>query len=318
MEKIEILFSLFFKCTISQINNFKMSFTNQEPVECPICFDAIGEKNNITTECGHKFHASCLMTNISRNGFDCPCCRAVMAEVESEAESDDEGTEYDEDDDDEDTLIDDTLEPFSDDSLRGLRLLTNLLEGEQHDQADVVAEYQYNEEESNVIPDAATPPPSLVEVIHFFRDQDVSYEQLVAFILLDHEEYDSQVHDLERFSGDLWGRLRILISNYTPPAALQDADQDPIQDADQEPVQDAEQIFNDEDLDIDALLSEWDSTIYSSSESEIDLLDLEIEEDGSFFIQDRHLTIADLDELRVDLDMFMVDFSAQPKIPICV
>lgn len=55
----------------------------QEVCQCPICFDTISDKkNNITTECGHKFHASCLMTNVSRNGFDCPCCRAVMATPE--------------------------------------------------------------------------------------------------------------------------------------------------------------------------------------------------------------------------------------------
>jgi hypothetical protein len=285
-----------------------MSFNNEEQVECPICFDAIGEKNNITTECGHKFHASCLMTNISRNGFGCPCCRAVMAESESQSDDDDEGSEYDDDDDDDETLLDDSLEPFSEDSLRGLRLLTNLLEGEQHDQADVVAEYQYNEEESNITPDAATPPPSLVDVIRFFRDQDVSYEQLVAFILLDHEEYENQVHELERFSGDLWGRLRIMISNYTPGV------QAPEQEAQ---VQEPEQILNqqnlEEDLDIESLLSEWEST---SSYSDFDLLDLEMEENDGFFIHDRKITCEELDELRVDL--FMVDYSAQPKTPICV
>jgi len=312
LNKIEILFKQYIKCTISQINNFKMSFTNQEPVECPICFDAIGEKNNITTDCGHKFHASCLLTNVNRNGFGCPCCRAVMAESDPEADSDDEGTEYDDDEDDDETLLDDSLEPFSDDALRGLRLLTNLLEGTQHDQADVVAEYQYNGEENDDIPATETPPPPLEDTIRFLRDQDVSYEQLVAFILLDHEEYENQFQELERFSGDLWGRLRIMISNYTGPAALQDAE------SEQDPVQEQAQIFSEEELDIVAILSEWDSTIYPSSDSEIDLLDLEIEEDGGFFIQDRKLTFADLDELRVALDMFMVDYSAQPKTPICV
>ena len=55
----------------------------QEVCQCPICFDTISDKkNNITTECGHKFHASCLMTNVIRNGFNCPCCRAVMATPE--------------------------------------------------------------------------------------------------------------------------------------------------------------------------------------------------------------------------------------------
>lgn len=61
-----------------------------EPMECPICMDVIGDKNNITTECGHRFHASCIMTNVSHNGFNCPCCRAVMADEDDEEDEDDD------------------------------------------------------------------------------------------------------------------------------------------------------------------------------------------------------------------------------------
>jgi hypothetical protein len=47
--------------------------------ECPICFDEINEtKNNTITDCGHKFHTSCLMKNISLNGFGCPYCREQL------------------------------------------------------------------------------------------------------------------------------------------------------------------------------------------------------------------------------------------------
>lgn len=54
-------------------------------MECPICYDEIETtKNCITTECGHKFHAKCLMKNAHINGFSCPSCRAQMVEVESE------------------------------------------------------------------------------------------------------------------------------------------------------------------------------------------------------------------------------------------
>ena len=68
-----------------------------ENQECPICMDPIeGAKNSITTECGHAFHATCLMTSVAHNGFGCPYCRTAMAEVPEEEE-----TEYsDEDDDD--------------------------------------------------------------------------------------------------------------------------------------------------------------------------------------------------------------------------
>lgn len=54
-------------------------------MECPICYDEIETtKNCITTVCGHKFHAKCLMKNAHINGFSCPSCRAQMVEVESE------------------------------------------------------------------------------------------------------------------------------------------------------------------------------------------------------------------------------------------
>jgi hypothetical protein len=73
----------------------------QEVCKCPICFDDISDKNNITTECGHKFHASCLITNVIRNGFNCPCCRTVMVtpyENENEKECySDTGTSYSDD-----------------------------------------------------------------------------------------------------------------------------------------------------------------------------------------------------------------------------
>ena len=55
--------------------------SNHNNNECPICMDDIDiTKNCTTTECGHRFHASCLMTNVSHNGFSCPYYRTVMAE----------------------------------------------------------------------------------------------------------------------------------------------------------------------------------------------------------------------------------------------
>ena len=53
--------------------------------ECPICMEEfVGGCNTVVTECGHKFHCSCLMTNASHNGFNCPYCRAVMAPEEED------------------------------------------------------------------------------------------------------------------------------------------------------------------------------------------------------------------------------------------
>ena len=75
--------------------------------ECPICMDVIDvSKNCVTTECGHKFHTSCLMKNVAFNGFECPYCRSVMAEDDDDDDEDEEyeedGEENDEDEDDED------------------------------------------------------------------------------------------------------------------------------------------------------------------------------------------------------------------------
>jgi len=68
-----------------------------ETIECPICMDPIdGNKNSVVTECGHKFHCSCLMKNSCHNGFDCPMCRFAMVEDME----DDEDEEDDHEDDD--------------------------------------------------------------------------------------------------------------------------------------------------------------------------------------------------------------------------
>ena len=49
--------------------------------DCPICYELVGSiKNCITTECGHLFHASCLLKHTSMNGYGCPCCRTQMAD----------------------------------------------------------------------------------------------------------------------------------------------------------------------------------------------------------------------------------------------
>ena len=49
----------------------------QQGQECPICLEALGTKNVVTTECGHKFHFSCMVTNM-KNSNTCPLCRAVV------------------------------------------------------------------------------------------------------------------------------------------------------------------------------------------------------------------------------------------------
>lgn len=289
---------------LTSFNSFKMSVYNEQPVECPICFDVIGEKNNITTECGHKFHASCIMTNISHNGFSCPCCRTAMAEEDEDTDYEINSEDDDDDDDDESTILveENAEEPFSNDALRGLRLLTSLLEGEEPDQNDVISEYYYNEEndENNVV----TQPP-LDIVIRKLREQGVTYEELVSSLLSEHEEYrDFEFSEtLERISNELWGKFKVIISNYKP----EDEEQNPPSPAAAAP----------------APIEEVEVEM---SESPVPDFKWDDDDEIEYSNDCRGITLEDLDSLRIDLEIFdysmvdysMVDYSAQPKTSICV
>lgn len=168
-----------------------------QQIECVICFDVIGDTNNIITECGHKFHASCLMTNITRNGFNCPCCRALMAE-----ELDDESTIYDETDSEttnSGTNDTETSEDYDEEfSLRGLRFFTNRLEGEENDEDDIQDEeedIEYSYPSTEYITD------------RLLLDHNVTMEHLVAALIQTHwtgrlpEEYQSS-QDIPRLIRD--------------------------------------------------------------------------------------------------------------------
>ena len=272
LHKIEILFYEYIKITSNQIKKqSKMS----EPIECPICMDCIGEKNCITTECGHKFHAKCMFTNIDHNGFNCPCCRSqLIDEVNDDDEIEDD---YDDDDNDDDDSIE-ANEPFSEDALRGLRLLTNLLEGEEQDQADVVAEFQYNEEN-----DTMNPVPR-EEVERRFREDGVTYSQLVAWFLVDHEEYESQQNELEEFSGNLWFKMRRIIADYNLADNYEEIAQEAVVE---QPQQEAG------DCDYNLIFAEG----------------------GGFFLEERDIAEEDLELLRADLyQLFEMEMNQQ----ICV
>jgi len=51
----------------------------EEEVTCPICLDSIDmNQNAMSTECGHKFHFTCIMKNMAANSAAqnaCPLCR---------------------------------------------------------------------------------------------------------------------------------------------------------------------------------------------------------------------------------------------------
>jgi len=180
--------------------------------ECPICMDDIFmEKNCVTTECGHCFHASCLMTNVARNGFGCPYCRTAMAEV------------VDDDDEDEETILDDDAsnerdeELYDDYTLRGLRFFNNLLNGEEHDHQDVLEEDE-DLEEVEEEPENAVSVPSHTFITQKLVERGVTMEDLVKALLSHHEEYEEN-EDVDRVESEIWGKFRIIISNYTPEQA---------------------------------------------------------------------------------------------------
>ena len=171
------------------------------PIDCPICMDCIeSNKNCVTTECGHRFHASCLMTSIAHTGFGCPCCRAKMAEEPEE----DEETVYSDEEEQE--------EMFDGNALRGFRFFFNNLNGNAHDTQDI-AEEETQEETEEETEDLIIPSAYFVALK--LQQQGVSYEQLVKTVLLNHEEYADD-EEAERLDDTIFGKIRIMVSNYTP------------------------------------------------------------------------------------------------------
>jgi hypothetical protein len=181
-----------------------------ENQECPICMDSIeGNKNCVTTECGHTFHAKCLMTSVAHNGFACPYCRTAMAEVPEDEDDDDDDSdgEYDEDDE----------ENFDDDALRGFRFFMNNLNSEDHSEQDIEEEEVFLQYSENTEPEEPeVPVPTASFITEKLTQQGVTMEDLVKIMLLNHNEYDRQTEQLERLDGEMFGKLRIIISNFTP------------------------------------------------------------------------------------------------------
>jgi hypothetical protein len=173
-------------------------------IDCPICMDCIEtSKNCVTTECGHCFHASCLMTSVAHNGFGCPYCRTKMAEEQEE----DEETIYSDEEEEDDM--------FDENALRGFRFFWNNLNGEEHNEDDADQE---NLDECDEASSEDTNIPSASFVAEKLQQQGVSYEQLVKMILLQHAEYaDDEVS--ERLDDETFGKIRIIVSNYTPEQA---------------------------------------------------------------------------------------------------
>lgn len=51
-------------------SNYELSDYNAKPIECLICWDTLTNGNNITFECGHKFHSSCVVKSMLIHSTD--------------------------------------------------------------------------------------------------------------------------------------------------------------------------------------------------------------------------------------------------------
>jgi|LauGreDrversion4_1035100.scaffolds.fasta_scaffold54375_2 hypothetical protein len=179
--------------------------SDKQIMDCPICMEDIEcTKNCITTECGHCFHASCLMKSVAHNGFGCPYCRSAMAD-DIKAEDD----EWE------------SVESFEDDeyALRGLRFFMNNIEGDEHDQYDMEDEDIDDEEdrESSVEVEEEEPKPSAAYLTEKLLEQGITMEQMVKAMLLRHDEYEAEEEAYDRVDGQIFGKIRSIIHNYSRP-----------------------------------------------------------------------------------------------------
>jgi hypothetical protein len=125
-----------------------------------------------------------------------------MAEVVPEEEEDYE-VEYEE-------------ETYDDFALRGLRFFTNNLEGEEHEHEDILEEQEDMEEPIEEEP-VQIVKPSVAFIAEKLAAQGVTMEQLIKAMLKDHDEYEEEEEECLRTDDELFGKFRIIISNYQPP-----------------------------------------------------------------------------------------------------
>lgn len=204
-KKIEILFLIYVKHTKPIIKYKIVKMT-----DCPICMEHIvPTKNCVTTECGHCFHTNCLMQNVAHNGFGCPYCRTKMAD-----EPDEEISLYSDEQE---------SEMFDDDALRGFRFFFNNINGEDHEQEDIAQEEEEEafRDSDNEEDEGNENVPSTDFVAEKLREQGVTFEQLVKILCLDHAEYDDDERS-ENLSNELFGKIRVIVSNYSPQQQAQE------------------------------------------------------------------------------------------------
>ena len=169
--------------------------------ECPICMDAIDtDRNCVTTECGHRFHAKCLFANISHNGFDCPCCRGKMAEEEEEE------VEEDEEEDEEEDFDEDEEDDNTDHLLRGMRWM---FQRASNDGGGVDEDEEEDDEEED---EEELALPSVDVIMEKLTGRGITFEHVIKSLLNDcHPEYTG---NFDAEAGNLFGAVRSILANY--------------------------------------------------------------------------------------------------------
>jgi len=182
-------------------------------IECPICMDDINvNKNCITTDCGHCFHASCVMRNVAQNGFACPMCRTAMAEEPEEEEYSVNSGDY--------SLLVDMRNP-DDYALRGFRMFMDNVEGVEHDREDELEEAEDNEEPAK---------PSAAHIAQQLTANGVTMEDLVKILLRDHDEYEDEDQEYDEVDERVWTQMRMIISNYEEPRVEPEAEAEALEE----------------------------------------------------------------------------------------
>ena len=146
--------------------------------DCPICLENIeGNTNSTITECGHHFHTNCLMQNAAHNGFGCPYCRAVLA---SKPQGEEDLDDYS--DDDEESIY----SGYNVSVLRDIRRLFITENAEMEQEENVEEEEEEDDEEDDEEEEELMPMAPLPDVISKFSLANITYENLVEYILTDY------------------------------------------------------------------------------------------------------------------------------------
>ena len=219
------------KITSSYLPNINM---NANLNTCAICLETIEDLtvNCLTTECRHHFHTKCMMNAMAHSqNFVCPCCRGAMAdELEYSDESDSD------DDDDDDYSGDESEGDVSrqreirrihaqherlrqeNANLQSVRWLFQRNLGEELDDEPLepLEEGDYESDAYEDEDEEERPKPDVQYLVHHLQAQGIGMEQLVKGLLLEHPEYEDD-EEISNMNDDVFGKLRVLITNYQPP-----------------------------------------------------------------------------------------------------